>query len=271
MKQILLFIAAIMMIVSSCKEPPPTKTTTLADFTPYNRSPMILKGQVKSLTWRTYWAKEVDGKIEKGEIITRSERDSLNLMSDWNLLINEDGHLTKTEYISYDGQINYWDFEILDNKLVKAIWNYLGESRVYWTFSYDDNGKLIERSRYRIGVDTLLNKQIATYYENGFRKEILNFNFKEQLTGKQIWKWNDSGQSTEYLTYDASDKLTSTMEVGYDENGNLTNMVFDSPDRGVRTFEFRDLILDDMGNFTSCVSYRDDKLFSVSKLNIEYY
>ena len=60
-------------------------------------------------------------------------------------------------------------------------------------------------------------------------------------------------------------------EVGYDENGILCNMVFDSPDRGERTFVIKDLILDDMGNPISSVTYRNGELFSINEINIEYY
>lgn len=271
MKQILLIITVIMMVITSCKESEPENRTTLFDFTPYYQAPLYLNGQVKSIQYRTYWAKEVDGKIEKGEIITRTERDSLNLRSDFNLIFNEAGIVTKTEYITYDGQINYRDLEIQDNRIVKATWNYYGEPINYITLIYDDLGNNIERYQYRIDVDTLMNKSNATFYENGNKKEVLLYNFNDELIGKREYIWNDSDLVTEYLTYNPSGELSSQMKPSYNENNIFFSVVYDSPDRGKRKYELKEMVFDDMGNLVSSIAYKNDKLFSVNEMHIEYY
>jgi len=271
MKKCIYVFVALLITLPSCKEAPPGPTTTLGDFTPYDRNPMTLKGKIKNLEGRNYWAKEVNGKIEKGEIITRPERDSLNLANDFNIFFYENGCLKKTEYIGLNGQINYWDMLTENARLTKATWYYNGNPGIYWLFNYDDNGILLERERYRNEVDTLLSQQKITYYDNGLRKERFSYNHKGEMLSKAIWTWNDASQITGYQSFDASGNILNSSEIFYDENGNYSEAIFESPNLGIRKFEYKDHAFDEMGNLISIVVYRNDILLSIFELNIEYY
>lgn len=271
MKKLILLSAVIALIFVSCKESIPEETTVLSDFTPFYRMPMVLKGKVKSLKSRTYWAEEHDGKIVKGEIITRLERDSLNYMSDFNIKINIDGIPTRIEYISYDGKINHTELDVTDGKIVGGKSFTDGKQSTYFSEEYDDSGRLIEGFSYRYGADTLISRMEASFNENGQKDEWVYYNNKNELTRKHKFIWKDANLIDQHNVYNADGSLSYTMKLEYDEDGNWKTASFEYPDEDIHYFEIKDIKFDDMGNMVSVVSYKNDTLFAINDYLIEYY
>lgn len=270
MNKLLLLFAAIALIFVSCKDTAPKETTVLGIYTPFYRSPVTYKGKVESIKMRTYWAIEKDGKIEKGDIITRVERDSLNYMSDFNLYLDKNGLPTGIEYISYDGEINYWESLIEDKKIVKRSYYLHGEPFRYLNIIYDETGLNTERKNYRAGVDTLLTHSNLTYLENGNLDKVYYYNYLDEMYAKDEFIWKNEDLVSQFNRYDGNDELVYSMKVEYDENGRFISSTFDYP--GVRhtKYEFKDIKLDDLGNWVSGVAYKNDTLFSITDYIIEY-
>ena len=271
MKKILLLATAIALILISCKDTAPEEITFLGIATPFYRVQTTFKGKVKSMKVRTYWAKEVDGKIEKGDIISRVERDSLNYMSDWNLELDENGLPTRLEYIMYDGKINHWEALIDDKKIVKNSFFRNGEPINYNKFIYDEAGLFTEGKYYRSGIDTLLTHSNLTYLENGNLDRVYGYNYLDKMYAKDEFIWKNEDQVSEYRRYNGDDELVYTMKMEYDEDGDFVSMTFDYP--GVRhtKYEYKDIKYDEMGNMVSGVAYKNDTLFSITDYLIEYY
>lgn len=271
MKKLLLLSAAIALILVSCKDSPPQEKTVLSNHTPFYRSPLVLNGKVKSFKMRTYWAKEEDGKVIKGDIITRVERDSLNYMNDFNLELNEDGLITRSEYITYNGEINHYEFEIMDGRIIGGKYFVRGENRTYFKDEYDDSGKLVKISAYRNGADTLIRTSDFTYLENGNRNEVYYYNYKGELTRKDKFIWKDPDRISEFQRYNGKDELVYSMKIEYDESGKFISSTFDFPDVRHTKYDFRDKEFDETGNIVSAISYKDDTLFCIQDRLIEYY
>ena len=259
------------MSLSSCKESAPPDKTVLAEFTPMYRSPMILNGKVKSFKWRTYWAKEKDGKIIKGDIITRLERDSLSFASDFNLELNEDGLTTKWEWITYNGEINYNEPEIVDGKIIGGTNFINGTFRNYYKREYDDSGRVLKGHVYRYGVDTLIRTVDFIYLENGSLDEVINNNYKGEITGKSKFMWKDQDHVSEHQRLNGNGELVSSMKPEYDESGNFISVTYDYPNVRLTKYDSKDQEFDDMGNMISAVCYKNDTLFCIQDFLIEYY
>ena len=271
MKKILLLATAIALILISCKDTAPEETTLLGIATPFYRGQSLYKGKLKSMKVRTYWAKEVDGKIEKGDIISRVERDSLNYMSDWNLELDENGLPTRLEYIMYDGKINHWENLIEDKKIVKRIFFRNGEPINDIKPRHDETGLITESKNYRSGIDTLLGHSNWTYHENGNLDRVYYYNYLDKMYATDEFIWKNEDQVSEYRRYNGDDELVYTMKMEYDEDGDFVSMTFDYP--GVRhtKYEYKDIKYDEMGNMVSGVAYKNDSLFSITDYLIEYY
>lgn len=271
MRNILLLATAIALIIISCKEPPPENKTILADFTPMYRSPMVLNGKVKSFKTQTYWAKEVDGKIEKGDIITRTERDSLGYMSDFNIYLNEGGVPNKVEFIMKDGMKNHSELEIENNMIIGSKWFVNGTQRNYTKNEYDDSGNFIKQYGYRFGADTLLGVMTTNYFENGNPDIRTNFNYKNEITGTRKFIWKKKDYISEFQSFNREGDLIYSMKVEYDENDHFISAVYDYPGVRLTKYELKEINLDDMGNVISGVSYKNDVLFGITEYFIEYY
>lgn len=271
MKKCMFLIMAFLMLLSSCKESVPEEKTVIGPFTPFYRAPLVLNGSVKSIKVRTYWAVEKDGQIVKGDIITRTERDSLRYMNDFNLFIIEDGLPERLEWIVKDGKINHRDSEIEDNKVIGAKWYVNGEQRMYYKDEYDDSGYFIKESTYRFGVDTLLSILTSSNLENGNPDEWIYFNNKNEITGTRKFIWKKKDYISEFLSYNKEGDLNNSMKVEYDETDHWHSVVYDYPGVRLTKYDFKDHKLDEKGNLISGVSYKDDTLFNITEYIIEYY
>jgi antitoxin component YwqK of YwqJK toxin-antitoxin module len=271
MKKIILICTLIVVVACSCNEKQPARSTLISDFTNFNQAPLKFNGQVKSLKMLTYWAKEADGNYIKGDIITRAERDSLGIASDNTIFFNEDGIVTRSEFARDEGKINYWETGIEDNRIVKATWYANGDPLYYWKDAYNEKGLNIENIRYRIGVDTLLNKIERTYYDNGNLKEIINYNSKGLEGNKTIVTWDDSGKVTERVTTSPTGETIRVMKIEYDETGMFSKWIYEFPTRDeVHTYVYKNIKRDTKGNPVYMV-FSGDKLLGISEIIIEYY
>jgi|GEM_PF-3116142 len=271
MKRLLLILTSLVLVVVSCKEKEKEEKTLLSYHTPFYRNPMEFNGKLKSFKVRSYWPKEVDGNIVKGEIITRLERDSMNLMSDFNLAFNEDGVTTGLEYITYNNEINHYELDLADGRITSGRWFVRGDKRQYFTCGYDENGRLINEKYFRTGADTLMRITEFTYLED---KKFDIVKYLNPKGGVQTWDkflYDDLGRVSEFQNYNSNDEIIYTSKLEYDDAGYLNAIIYDYPEGRHVRFEYGDLVFDDKGNMISGLSYKDDILFGVFEFIIEYY
>jgi hypothetical protein len=271
MKRLLFILTAFVLIMVSCKEKEQEEKTFLSYNTPFYRNPFEFNGKLKSFKTRSYWPKEVDGKIVKGEIVTRHERDSLNTMSDFNLEFNEEGVTTVWEFISYNNEINHYELELVDGRIMSGRWFVRGKDQSYFTCEYDEIGRLINEKYFRTGADTLIRISEFTYLEDEKFDIVKNLNPNGEVQTWDKFLYDGLGRVSEYQHYNSNDEIIYTSKVEYDDAGHFNAIIYDYPEKRHNRYEYRDLAFDDKGNIISGLIYEDDILFGVFEFIIEYY
>lgn len=257
----------------ACNKEEAVLTTALQYLTPYGNYPEFLSGQIKTVEQMSYWAIEKDGVYEKGDLVTRKERDSLNGSSDFKVYYNEDGVHLRTDYYSYERKINSWITDVEDGLMVKSTWVTNDTNRVYIIFGNDEAGHYVSGERYRAGVDTLINRYSFLTNENGVITESKVFNSKGDLTYTYKFTLTENNLTESLKTYSSKDSLISDSKCVYNDKGFSTKVDRLNGIGEIRwTNEFEYTEYDDMENWLSATGVlRNGTLFIITERIYEYY
>lgn len=271
MRSILLLSLFCLFFFSGCKKEP-EKTTALYHFTPYDTSPEYLNGQIKSVREINYWAVEKNGLYEPAAIISSKERDSIQWSYDFTAFYNEAGIITKTDFDAGTGVLSSWIIDVGDGLMRKATYIEQDTPRVYLKLFYDANGKLNANERYRSGVDTLINKVLATLDESGNPVEGKLFNSGGEQTRRYVFTWDGSSRMTEMKIYNSADSLLIHRRGEYNDKGfYIRDESLNAKGEITRTLKVDYKDYDKHGNWLTALIYDNDKPSYIAKREYEYY
>jgi hypothetical protein len=250
MNKIISLSLIIYLITGSCTDNKPVETTVLGMWTDYYLIPNKLKGKVKDIKEINYWATAKEGKIEKGELMTRKDLDSVG--STPNLAAYFDDKGTLTRYDILDGETVYQSrIGTMENgRCIR--WDYkLKDSTSYYVIpQYDSLGYLVGATGSRPIVDTLVNKLVIKHDASGNYTRFEYFNYKNQKTGYHVISLDEKGNYIEAKYYNKSDSLAFTSINTYDNTGNLIKQqtLVEDPE-SVSIWDYKDIKFDDHGNW----------------------
>lgn len=272
MRNLPILFALIVGIIAGCARTEPVRTTSLSYLTPYGNYPEHLNGQVKSVKELSFWAIENNGRYIKGEPVTRKERDSIKWTSDFTAYYNPDGVLTRSDFVSYNGEIRSWVTELENGLMKKATWITGDTSRVYFELTYDGNNHMLSAKRFRSNVDTLLNSYSYFTDEKGNIVEARVYNPDGKLMSTYKFKLNDKYLTEGLMTYSDKDSLVSSSKILYNDRGFYTRAEYLNGAGEVRRTDDLDYTeYDEKGNWLRAIVSREGKVTFITERIYEYY
>jgi hypothetical protein len=237
----------------------------------YNAQEKI-KGHVKEFKESYFWAQEVNGKIGKGERITKKDGETTSLdnhiMTEEfsssgivlrSTLFNDNGENFQDYVVEADGKlINKFLYKVYDTVTVYGKYEYEGEKPVLLTaynaktdsvmmslkYEYDQKGNIIK-------TQTFLNKNEPTSYT------LFNRDVKDNLV--KVQRFNKDG------------KLTMQFEYTYNKKGERITHHHQNFITGVVTDYTLTYEYDKMGNYSTIIYHKDGKPFIYCAREIKYY
>lgn len=273
MKRLTIFFISILILFTGCKEQQPAVKTKLGIFTPYANSPEYHNGKLKSIKEEYFWAVEKDSQIEKGNLLTDKDIDSISWSSDFEAFYNEEGVLNKINYFDDERKAGgFWVTTIENSKIIRGDWTYKDTARYYFKVSYDEQGNFSEGERYRAMSDTLLNTYLFKTDQNGNILETITQNYLGEITYKITYRWNEEGLMTEQNNFAKGDSLTYNRRFTYNEQGYvITDDIYDGKMKVTDSYIIEYLKYDDQGNWLQNVYHYNDKPFIVIERTYIYY
>lgn len=272
MKKNLIWIL-IILIAASCAREKNQEHTAYGMWTDYYLLPSTLKGKVKQVQELNYRAIEKDGKLVKGELLSRKELDSIGSTNNTVIVFDEKGIPVKYDHLDMENLLNTRIAKI-ENGLCTG-WEYKrGDSIWYYVrINYDNNGYPIMAQGFRPKLDTLVNTMEITHDIKGNFTRFEYKNYKGLRTSYNVLTPDNKGNITDVISYNDSDQIAWLWKNSYDEKGNMIRQeVVDKEGGKTQTWTYSDYKLDEAGNWTSYIADIDNGKFKIFvERVIQYY
>ncbi|MBU8893607.1 MAG: hypothetical protein KOO66_12585 [Bacteroidales bacterium] len=274
MKKIYLLLAAIILAFSTCNTPTkkPQATTVVQFFTFFINNPLVLNGKVKSVKYRTYLPINNNGTIEKGDLMTNEERDSVGFAYDFIAYFNEEGIIEKSELLDGDEVLSYWETEIEGQvfTLAKQVKN--DTINLVAKYKYDENSHMVAIDIYRGGIDTLLNHFEVTTNEEGFVTEYNSLSKENDVLARYTFNVDENNRYVEQKNYNINDSLVFHRKRMHNDKGfHVGSKILVSSKYAGDKYKIEYTAFDEKGNWTGLHFYKNGELKTVEELVIEYY
>lgn len=249
MKKFTLFGLTIALIIGGCAKNKPIETTVLGMWTNYYLIPATLKGKIKSIKELNFWAIEKDGKITKGELMTRKDLDSIGSTPNFIAHFDDKGTLIKHDVLDGENIVESIVGIVENGKCIRFD-NIVKDTTTYYIIpEYDNLGFLVGANVYKPSVDTITEKYIFSHDSKGNFTKFEYFNYKGQKTGYNVLSPDEKGNVLVSKYYNKADSLRSTMTNTYTDNGSIIKQqVFNEKQKITGTWDYKDLKLDNHDN-----------------------
>lgn len=254
----------LILIAVACGPKKTDVRTTYGLWTDYILIPSTLKGKVKEVKELNYWALEKDGKITKGELMSKKELDSIGSTNNTILNFDENGNPLRYDHLDRENVIST-RFGKTENGHLSGMDYKIGDSTTYYfRIEYDSNGYPIVAKGFRPGVDTLINSAKLFHDTNGFVTKFEYYNAKGLLTGYNTCTPDITGNNTEVKSYNNSDTLRWIWINTFDKDGIMTRQEAKNMNTGQTVvWTYKDFKYDDKGNLISYYGDIDNGKYKV--------
>ena len=274
MNKISILLAVVFMLLTACNTPEAElpSTTVVQHNTIFTTNPLFLNGKVKSVEYRTYWPVENNELIEKGELMTIEERDSIGFSYDFIAYFNEVGLIDRVETVDGDKVLSYWDTEY-EGKIIYTDKQYRNDTiRSVHKYIYDDNLQLKEVENYGSDINTLINRYEINTNDDGFMTEIKVITVNDEFFGRYTFNLDENNRYIEQKNYNSSDSLIYHKKGIYNDKGFAESWeILVSYNSAGDKFKHEYTDYDEKGNWTKMNYYNNGELKSVEVLIIKYY
>lgn len=249
MKKFTLFSLTIALIIGGCAKNKPIETTVLGMWTNYYLIPATLKGKIKDIKELNFWAIEKDGKITKGELMTKKDLDSIGSTPNFIAHFDDIGILIKHDILDGENVVES-SVGIVENGKCIRFDNKVKDTTTYYIIpEYDNLGYLVGANVYKPLVDTITGKYIFSHNSKGNFTKYEYFNYKNQKTGYHVISLDEKGNVLISKYFNKADSLRSTMTNTYSDNGSIIKQqVFNERLKSTETWDYKDLKLDNHDN-----------------------
>lgn len=180
----------------------------------------FIYGKVKEIHYSAYHAKEVDGKIVRGDLAKPSESRANVLRQFWSYYFNEDGQVVKLAAKDDDYQTNFLGIVHYDDgQLDRIYWLSKDTLQVYQTFSYLE-GNEIEKKVHNINNNQLVYRTVHSLDENGQVIRLQHYLGNGQKGMRVEMKRDENGNNTFRQLINSDGTVTYEQIHEYDDEGN---------------------------------------------------
>ncbi len=256
MKKLIPVFFVVMILATGCPQPEPeVHQVEIGLFTPYAIFPEFLNGKVKEVIEKNYLGIEKDGKIIKGERLTKEARDSINWTDDFRISFDENG--TLLECVKFDENDEIIDKQTLtveNGQMLKGIYTKNDTLRSYSILSYDGAGQLVKVEQYRMPADTMIWSVQFITDELGKVREWQFMDPKENPTSKYIFTVDQDDRRTGYKFYNREGELAFEERFTYNDKGFMEKQVLINKE-GEETVLENEFEYDKMNNWVKVTGY----------------
>jgi hypothetical protein len=255
----------------SMKTDPPIEYTILAYGTPYRNLPQVMKGKIKSVIEKYYWAVPDGQSYKRGTPLTRADRNSLLWSDDFEIQFSPDGKILSCNDFDDSGKLIVHRHFIYENsEFIKEIWiRPDNQTSEYFLYDLREWGKVVI-SCYRGKDDSLRYKTVIKLNdtrmpaENHFlysktdtsQKILFSYDPKNRLINSKYF--NQSGETFERIAiYNDS---TRTYRVEYHNKENEITRAF------YHSYEY-----DERGNWIRAIVKDLNNRMIIQERTIIYY
>lgn len=230
-----------------------------------------IKGKVKEFKQTHFWAQEVNGKIEKGKVITIEDRKTTPLGNDMTEEYNPAGIVVKSTSFDENGKVlQDIKVEVEGKMIIKSTYIYNDTVMGYGKYKYVGE-KPILLTGYNAKTDTAMMSIAYEYDQNGNMTKTQTFNYKNQPGVYTLWSHDEKGNLLGFKSFNKDGKPTSQYDYIYDDKGNRTG--HHQQDFAIKrvidyTFKYE---YDKMGNYTAIIFQKDGKPLIYRAREIKYY
>lgn len=265
MKKIAFVCMLVIFIITGCAQNKIVEKTILGMGTDYYLMPETMKGKVKEVKERNYWAIEKDGKMTKGNLMTWGELDSIGSTHNFIAYYDSSGLLTRYDRLDDQDAIVNSTFTTIENgKWTRLEYKLNDTVNNYMIPQYDNLGYFTGVISYRPLKDTLLNKQVLQLDGNGNYTKLEFFNYKGQRMYFQDFSLNPEGKVIEVKSYNMQDSLIGVLINTYNDNGQLIKQKsYSERPKSESTWDYQDITSDDRGNWLESFCNIDDGKYKI--------
>jgi hypothetical protein len=263
MKKFVCILLVIVFAIAGCKTKKQGEYTVLGDYTPYQAYREKLNGKVEKVFETNYWAVPDGESYKKRNKMTQKELDSLGYIGDFVATFDVVGDLVSCIGMDETQKTVYkWELIKKNNKLARANYTYHDTLRYYEKLKCDENGGIIEGSRFRAKSDTLLQSWIVKRNVKGDTTLYNISNYKGEPSYKVIMLYNELKQFTGYQLYDKDGKYNRGDELQYDNIGKVSAITFYDKNKKPTTGNDFSHEYDSKGNWIKVIC-KDTKGFAI--------
>ena len=227
MKKSIFLLMAFICVVTHCNHKKQAEFTILPDYVYYYYIPELLNGKVDRVTEK-YYGFIPDGvtirkggvTIKKSDSLTAYELDSLYCDNIIESTFDSSGDIKSIMFLDESNQvISGWEFSKENNLLTLA--KEINNDTVsrYDKLKCNSDGTIIEVSRFRAVVDTLISSYTYEFSLDGDTETRQNYDFRGIPSQKTISVVHHNGQYLNVAHYDKNGVYTNGMEFKYNEKG----------------------------------------------------
>ena len=261
----------VIILVTGCSQPQPeTHQVEFGMYTSYNLFPETLKGQVKEVIEKSYFAVEKDEGYVKEMPLTVAARDTIGWTLDFKLVFDENGNMVESYNIDENDKVlEAWKISIQDNKMVEAELTQKDTLRTVSRLTYNEAGVLTKVENFRMPADTLAFYADIITDENGHSIEWHTHNWQGPR-GKYMFTVNLEGKRTGYKYFNKDGEQTFEQQYTYNDKGHMIKQLIINREGKEFVSEYDYQSYDDHGNWTSYVAHSDGPVL-ITERTISYY
>ncbi|MFH0757586.1 MAG: hypothetical protein V2B15_09885 [Bacteroidota bacterium] len=271
MKKLIPVFFLVMILATGCPQTEPeVPRVEIGLFTPYAIFPESLNGKVKEVVEKSYQGIEKDGKIIKGERLTKEARDTINWSDDFRVTFDENGTLLECVKIDENDEIiDKQTLTVEGGRILKGHYTKNDTLRSYSVLSYDGAGHIAKVEQYTMPADTMLWSVQFITDEQGKVSEWQFMDPKGNPTTKYIFTVDQDNRRTGYKFYNREGELAFEERFTYNDKGFMEKqvMINKAGEETVSAYEFE---YDGMNNWVK-VTGNSDQYPLVSERTITYY
>ena len=271
MKKLIPVFFVVMILATGCPQPEQeVHPVEIGLFTPYAIFPEFLNGKVKEVIEKNYQGIEKDGKMIKGERLTKEARDTIKWSNDFRVNFDENGTLLECVKIDENDEIiDKQTLTVEEGKILKGLYTKNDTLRNYSMLLYDDAGQILKIEQYRMPADTIIWSVQFITDELGNVREWQFLDTGGNPTTKYIFTVDQAGSRTGYKYYNSEGELAFEERFTYNDKGSMVKqvMINKAGEETVSEYEYE---YDEMNNWVKVTGYSEHYPV-VSERTITYY
>lgn len=266
----LIFIFCVSLLNWGCTSQKPVEKTVIGLFTPYSYFPETINKKVKEIKETNYLPVEKEGKIEAGNQLSATERDSINWTNDFTVSFNELGLAEKVTDLNEKGEITgTWEIQTQLGYYISAK-RVVKDSVIIMNKITHQNDQNCRIEVFDPLMDTLRSKLEIEFNADKKYVSLQWFNNKGIPTFTYNYSYDPEGNLSGYTVL-RNDSIRGGMNFKYNEKGFVQTQETYSKIRGTSELFNYEYEYDDAGNWIKCVAYTNNKAYVVGLREYTYF